>query len=56
MGWLDGKWFSALAVILFGALIFLRIQFPAASKRAEATVLGIAAALFFTLGEALLHR
>jgi hypothetical protein len=41
------EWLCVLLLALFGTLLFLRVRFPGASKRAETSVLVGAAILFF---------
>jgi len=43
----DPAWLCIALVCLFGALAFLRVRFPMASKRAETAVLATATVLFF---------
>jgi len=45
----DDVWLRLLLVALFGTLLFLRIKFPKASRRAETTVLLFATILFFSI-------
>ena len=52
----DGEWFSILVVLLFSAVLALRIEFPVASKRVEMTVLVITTILFFLLCAVFLRR
>jgi hypothetical protein len=51
----DG-WLGLLPVILFSTVLFLRVRYPKASRRAETMVFGITTALFFGLCYFLLPR
>ena len=42
-------WFSLIMVLLFAALLFLRLRFPDASRGRETAVILIATFLFFGL-------
>ena len=51
----DEVWLSALIVVLFGLLFFLRVKFPKASRPAETAVLLAFTVGFFTLCSLFLH-
>jgi len=56
MGLQRDGWLGLFLVILFSAVLFLRVRYPQASRRSEMVTLSITTALFFGLSYFLLPR